>query len=110
MIITTIYLLIGLIRNNLLESIQFCQISLESNAFGTRTLPNGKPVRLVDGRHRNKTISDSTRNEREQLRADTTNNSIENIVEKKTILFNFYKTCTQLIVILFILHYHIIYS
>merc|ERR1712161_88602 len=44
-------------------------LSLESNASGIATLPNGQPVQLVDGRHRKKTISDSARNEREQQRA-----------------------------------------
>ena len=45
-------------------------ISLENNAFGIGTLPNCKPVRFVDGRHRNKSINDSARNEREQQRTN----------------------------------------
>ena len=39
--------------------------SLENYAFGIGTLPNGKPVRCVDERHRNKSINDSACNERE---------------------------------------------
>merc|ERR1712238_360500 len=59
-------------------------LSLENNAFGIATLPNGQPVQLVDGRHRKKTISDSARNEREQQRAKKITELIETLRDTMT--------------------------
>ena len=59
-------------------------LSLENNAFGIATLPNSQPVQLVDGRHRKKTTSDSTRNEIEQQRAKKITELIETLRDTMT--------------------------